>query len=223
MDFFNILDSAHTKGENPELYPEYSISDRNVQTVQNAQELNAAIKSLSKAKILGFDSEQKPTFKKNAPFHGVATIQLASQDECYVIQIKQIKDITPLIGLLEDESIVKVGINLDGDREALYKEFKIKMRASLEIDKVLSKLTSKQQIGAKRAAKIFLNKTLQKSKKMTLSNWENKTLTPNQIKYAAEDASVAYDVTIHLLETYPFVMDAMPNNLFKHKVAKIQI
>jgi len=84
------------------------------------------------------------------------------------------------------------------------------MRAGLEIDKVLSKLTSKQQIGAKSATKIFLQKNLHKSKKMTLSNWETKTLSPNQIKYAAEDACVAYDVTIHLLNKYPFITEAMP-------------
>lgn len=129
-DFFSILD---LENKSTDFYPEYTIEDRKIQTVNDTQGLISAIESLKKEKIIGFDSEQKPTFKKNEPFHGVATIQLATFQECYVIQIKQTKDITPLIELLEDESIVKVGINLDGDREALYKEFKIKLRAGLSL------------------------------------------------------------------------------------------
>ena len=112
--------------------------------------------------------------------------------------------------LIEDDNIVKVGVNLTGDRQALYTEFGVKIRGAIDIDGVLTKLTSRQSIGAKKAATIFLKRNLQKSKKTSTSNWEANTLSERQIKYAAEDACVAYDVTLHLLKTYPFFKEAMP-------------
>ena len=184
--------------------------------IQNTQELIKAVESLKTATLLGFDSEQKPTFKRNQTPHGIATIQIASLNECYIFQVKKIDDLTPLIELLENEDIAKVGINLAGDNHALHSEFGIRLKATIEIDSVLSKLTSKESIGAKKAAKIFLKKDLQKSKKMSTSNWENDILSDSQIKYAAEDAAVALDITIHLLNKYPFVTEMMPT-WFKEK------
>ena len=191
-------------------YPSYSLADRKVHIIQNTEELIKAVESLKSEKLLGFDSEQKPTFKRNQAPHGIATIQIASLKECYIFQVKQIDNLTALIELLENEDIAKVAINLAGDNHALHSEFGIRMKATIEIDSVLSKLTSKESIGAKKAAKIFLKKDLQKSKKMSTSNWENDTLSDSQIKYAAEDAAVALDITIHLLNRYPFVIETMP-------------
>ena len=51
---------------------------------------------------------------------------------------------------------------------------------------------------------------------MSTSNWENDILSDSQIKYAAEDAAVALDITIHLLNKYPFVTEMMPT-WFKEK------
>ena len=207
-EFFSLLDSS--KLDPIDVYPLYSLDDRKVHIVQNTEELIKAMESLKSTKLLGFDSEQKPTFKKNESPHGIATIQIASLKECYIFQVKKIENLTPLFQLLESENIIKVGINLTGDNQALYTEFGIRMKATIEIDIILSKLTSKESVGAKRAAKIFLKKNLQKSKKITTSNWENKILSDNQIKYAAEDAAVVLDITLHLLNKYPFVIETMP-------------
>jgi ribonuclease D len=207
-EFFSLLDSS--KLDPVDKYPSYLLDNRKVYVVQNNEELITAVESLKKATLLGFDSEQKPTFKRNQTPHGIATIQIASLNECYIFQVKKIDNLTPLIALLENENIAKVGINLAGDNHALYSEFGIRLKATIEIDAVLSKLTSKESIGAKKAAKIFLKKDLQKSKKMSTSNWENDILSDSQIKYAAEDAAVALDITIHLLNKYPFVIETMP-------------
>ena len=208
IDFFSLLDLP--KEDSINIYPFYSLENRKIHVIKNTKDLVTAIKSLKLVKLVGFDSEQRPTFKKNESPHGIATIQIASLKECYIFQVKQIDNLTALIELLENEDIAKVGINLAGDNHALHSEFGIRMKATIEIDSVLSKLTSKESIGAKKAAKIFLKKDLQKSKKMSTSNWENDTLSDSQIKYAAEDAAVALDITIHLLNRYPFVIETMP-------------
>ena len=53
--------------------------------------------------FVGFDSEQKPTFKKVKETMAFCLIQLATKEKCYLIQIKQIKNLKPLIDFLEDE------------------------------------------------------------------------------------------------------------------------
>lgn len=206
-DFFTLLDSV--KSDINE-YPSYSLESRKVHIIQNTEQLIKAVNLLKTKKIIGFDSEQKPTFKKNQSPHGIATIQIATLNDCYIIQVKKIDNLSVLFELLESEDIAKVGINLAGDKHALYYEFGIKLKAFIEIDNILLKLSSKQSIGAKKAAKIFLNKNLQKSKKMSTSNWENETLSNSQIKYAAEDAAVVFDITMHLLNKYPFIIESMP-------------
>lgn len=208
-EFLTLLDSP--KQDTTGTYPPYTTENRKVNIVQNTGELERAIKSIRKTNFIGFDSEQKPTFRKGETPHGVAVIQLANLSECYVIQVKKIKNLSSLFKLIEDDNIVKVGVNLTGDRHSLYTEFGVKMRATIDIDGVLSKLTSRDSIGAKKAATIFLKRDLQKSKKISTSNWEVKELSQKQVKYAAEDACVAYDVTIHLLKTYPFIKEAMPS------------
>ena len=80
----------------------------------------------------------------------------------------------------------------------------------IDLEDIFKSLSSKNQIGAKKAASIILNKKLQKSKKMSRSNWENEELTSGQIKYATEDATVVYDIMSEILEQYPFVMKMMP-------------
>ena len=203
-----MLDSP--KQDTTGTYPPYTTENRKINVVQTTQELELAIKSIRRTKLIGFDSEQKPTFKKGETPHGVAVIQLANHTECHVIQVKQIDNISSLMKLIEDDDIVKVGVNLVGDKQALHAEFGVRMRGTIDIDGVLTRLTSRNSIGAKKAATVFLKRNLQKSKKISTSNWEANVLSERQIKYAAEDACVAYDVTTHLLKTYPFVMDAMP-------------
>ena len=111
---------------------------------------------------------------------------------------------------MEDEKIVKIGTGLKGDNLALFKQFNLKVKSMIDLEDIFKKLSSKNQIGAKKAASIILNEKLQKSKNMSRSNWENKELTIGQIKYASEDATVVYDVMSKIIEEYPFVMKMMP-------------
>ena len=196
--------------ESPELQADYSVENRKVHIVKTSKQLELAINSMKTTPFIGFDSEQKPTFKKGQKSNGISVIQLANETDCFIIQIKQIDNITPILLLLEDKNIIKIGTGLTGDKQELYNQFKIKLKSAIDIEDILKKLSSKQAIGAKKSASIFLNKNLQKSKRMSRSNWENKDLSSGQIKYASEDATVVYDVMINMLNQYPFVMKFMP-------------
>lgn len=188
----------------------YSIGNRTIEVINTCEHLQEIMNSIQLTPFIGFDSEQKPTFKKGEANNGVCLIQLATKNKCYLIQIKQIKNLKPLIDFLEDEKIIKIGTGLKGDNVALFKQFNLRVKSMIDLEDIFKKLSSKNQIGAKKAASIILNEKLQKSKNISRSNWENEELTSGQIKYASEDATVVYDVMSEILEQYPFVLNLMP-------------
>ncbi len=188
----------------------YSIGNRTIEIVNSSEQLEKAMNTIQLTPFISFDSEQKPTFKKGQPDNGICLIQLATKDKCYLIQIKQIKNLKSLINFLEDEKIIKIGTGLKGDNVALFRQFNLRVKSMIDLEDIFKNLSSKNQIGAKKAASIILNEKLQKSKNTSRSNWENQVLTSGQIKYATEDATVVYDVMCEILNQYPFVMKMMP-------------
>lgn len=193
-----------------DLQTPYSIGNRTIEIINTSEQLQEALNMIHLTPFIGFDSEQKPTFQKGQADNGICLIQLATKYKCYLIQTKQIKNLKPLINFLEDEKIIKIGTGLKGDNVALFKQFNLRIKSIIDLEDIFKELSSKNQIGAKKAASIILNKKLQKSKNMSRSNWENQVLTSGQIKYASEDATVVYDVMNKILEEYPFVMKMMP-------------
>ena len=208
IKLFDLMDNS-SSAEN-DLQASYSIGNRTIEVINTCAQLKEAMNTILLSPFIGFDSEQKPTFKKGQADNGVCLIQLATKDKCYLIQIKQIKNLKPLINFLEDDKIIKIGTGLKGDNIALFKQFNLRLKSTIDLEDIFKKLSSKNQIGAKKAASIILNEKLQKSKNISRSNWENEELTSGQIKYATEDSTVVYDVMSEILKQYPFVMKMMP-------------
>jgi ribonuclease D len=207
IKLFNLIDNSSSMESEQN---SYTIGNRTIEVINTSEQLEEAMNSISLAPFIGFDSEQKPTFKKGQTSHGVCLVQLATASKCYLIQIKQIKNLKPLIDLLEDDKIIKIGTGLKGDNEALFKQFGLRLKSTIDLENIFKKLSSVNQIGAKKAASIILNEKLQKSKNISRSNWENSDLSDGQIKYASEDATVVYDVMNKIIEEYPFAMNIMP-------------
>ena len=216
IKLFNLIDNCSIDSVSQ---TSYTIGNRKIEVINTCEQLESAMNKIQLTPFVGFDSEQKPTFTKGQGNNGVCLIQLATKEKCYLIQIKQIKNLKPLIDFLEDEKIVKIGTGLKGDNVALYKQFNLRVKSMIDLEDIFKKLSSKNQLGAKKASSIILNKKLQKSKNMSKSNWENEKLTDGQIKYASEDATVVYDVMIELLKQYPFVINLMPE-FFQEKYSE---
>jgi hypothetical protein len=156
MDNLNSIDS--------DLQIPYSIGNRTIEVINTCERLQELMNSIQLFPFVGFDSEQKPTFKKGQADNGICLIQLATKDKCYLIRIKQIKNLTPLINFLEDEKVIKIGTGLKGDNIALFRQFNLRVKSMIDLEEIFKNLSSKNQIGAKKAASIILNKKLQKSK-----------------------------------------------------------
>ncbi len=208
IKLFNLIDNSSNVTN--DLQAPYTIGNRTIEIINTSKQLELSMNSIEVNPFIGFDSEQRPRFEKGQASYGVSLIQLATVSKCYLIQIKQIKNLKPLINLLEDDKIIKIGTGLKGDNESLFKQFNLRLKSTIDLENVFKKLSSKNQIGAKKAASIILNENLQKSKSMSKSNWENKKLSIGQIKYASEDATVVYDVMNEIIEQYPFALSLMP-------------
>jgi len=210
LDFITKLDNINKYTD--ENLPNYTLKNKNVHIIRDEKSLNAAVLSLCNSKILGFDTEQKPIFQKGVPPSRIAIIQMSNDKDCYLFQVHLIRNIKPLLDILTNRNIVKVGIGLDGDNLALYKEFRIRPKCCIDFGSLFkSKMAYPNDIGAKKSVLLFLNKNLQKSKRISRSNWENSKLSDTQVKYASEDASCVYDVFCNMLLTYPFLAQILPS------------
>ena len=152
--------------------------------IDTPQQADSAVRYLSQFPLLGIDTETRPSFKKGES-HKVALLQVATDERCYLFRLYKFGLTLPLIQLLENPHIAKVGISLKDDFLQLHKW------APFESKNVIELQTLVQDIGIddKSLQKIYANLFGCKiSKSQRLSNWEAGELTIPQQHYAAIDA-----------------------------------
>ncbi len=153
-----------------------------------------ALAALMAARVVGFDTESKPTFLKGEVSTGPHLIQLATETRAYLFPIPRLTSNAVLKEILESPAVLKVGFGLGNDRSALKSRLGIDLHEVLDLGEVLRGPGHKGTVGAKVAVAHFFGERLQKSKKTGTSNWANTHLTERQLLYAANDAHVALKV-----------------------------
>ncbi len=152
--------------------------------------LGEALKELKGIKVLGIDTETKPSFDARRQ-NVVSLLQIATEDTTYLFRLNKIGLDQGLVKLLADPQIVKVGLSLLDDCRALRKLVKFKSQSFVELQRLCPAYgirdASLQKIYA-----IMFGKYLSKSQRM--SNWENEQLSPAQQNYAALDAAVSLEI-----------------------------
>jgi hypothetical protein len=171
--------------------------------VETGAQADAAMLAMRRACFVGFDTESKPTFTRDAVRDGPHVIQFSTLDEAYIVQVNERTQIAFLREVLESESIVKVGFGLDSDRGPLEHKLGTRLRASVEVSQVLRSLGHKQALGAKAAVAVVLGRRLGKSKSVSTSNWGAARLSSSQLLYAANDAYAALKVFEAMGSPYP--------------------
>lgn len=155
-----------------------------IHLISSNQELAIAIPKLSQAKILGFDTETRASFKVGEVYK-VALLQLATETDAYLIRLHGIKQFESIQSIFENLQVLKVGVALRDDLKALQKLFKFVPENFVELQTV-AKEKGLKNMGLRGMTEEVMQATL--SKKAKISNWEIKTLSPEQIMYAATDA-----------------------------------
>lgn len=168
-----------------------------VRMVRSARDVDEALAALSAMDALGFDTESKPTFLKGEVSTGPHLVQLATDDTAYLFQIGAAPAVELLKAVLESPAILKVGFGLADDVKRLRAKLGIEAQNVLDLSTALRKKNERNSLGAKTAVARYFGQALQKSKKITTTNWALPRLSEKQILYAADDAHVALKVYRH--------------------------
>lgn len=186
---------SHPSKEQIDLLPAFDgLALDRIFVVRTLSELKVAAAQIHAERFVGFDTESKPTWTKDAPRTGPHVIQFALSDRAYIVQAP----LGALAGLvrsiIESEHIVKVGFGLNSDRGPLLRNLGFRLKTTVELSHVLRALRYKQRIGVRAAVAIVLGRNLPKRKSMTTSNWALPKLSALQLDYAANDAYAALSV-----------------------------
>lgn len=181
------------------LPPYDGITMANVRMVKSAADADEALAALSSADVLGFDTESKPTFQKGEVSTGPHLVQLATDDVAYLFQIGAVagpNELHVLKAVLESKAILKVGFGLLDDIKRLRSKMGIETANVLDLSTAMRR-NEKNPLGAKTAVARHFGQALQKSKRITTTNWAMPRLSEKQILYAADDAHVALKLYRH--------------------------
>jgi ribonuclease D len=153
-------------------------------TILKDEEIAPAMEFLKDVRVIGFDTETKPSFKKGEFYH-VSLLQLASDDHALLFRLHFLKDFSLVKILFEDKTVIKTGVAIRDDIKALQKLFEFTPHNFVELSEI-AKARNMKNFGLKGMTEEVLNLTL--SKKAKLSNWEAHDLKTEQLQYAATDA-----------------------------------
>ena len=153
-------------------------------TITTERDAEKAVNYLMSRPILGFDSETRPTFKRNVS-HQVALLQVATYDTCFLFRLNQLGLPNSIVRLLEDTNITKVALSWKDDTHMLQLRRKYKSGKFIDIQDEVGRIGIEDHSLQKIYANLF-GKMI--SKRQQLSNWEADILSDAQKAYAALDA-----------------------------------
>ena len=169
-----------------------------IQMVTTADQAASALQALQGEKVLGFDTESKPTFAKNEASTGPHIVQLSTLQKAWIFQLEDAQCRRAVGQLLESPHIVKAGFGLGDDKKRITYKLGVDLQGVLDLNAVFRAKGYRKDMGVRGAVAVLFNKRFIKSKKASTSNWANPQLTEAQIIYAANDAYAAMRVFAEL-------------------------
>lgn len=158
--------------------------DGEIRIVETEDQIKDAISRLRCSDIIGFDTETRPSFKKGMS-NSVALIQLSTREECFLFRINLTGLTRPIIEILEDPNILKIGLSTHDDFHNLNKIEVIRPQGFIDLQSYVKQFKIVDN-SLSRIFGIVFGQRISKAQRLT--NWEAQTLSPSQQSYAALDA-----------------------------------
>ena len=168
-----------------------------IRIVEHERDIAAACKTLAEQPVIGFDTETRPSFRPGVTFR-VSLLQLSTPTVCYLFRLNKIPLAKPILQLLEDRRILKIGADVAGDLRSLRQIRHFRDGGFVD----LQGIAPEWGIGEKSLRKlsaIVLGRRVSQAPR--LSTWEAATLPDKQQLYAATDAWVCTRIYEQLLRT----------------------
>lgn len=167
-----------------------------IRLVESIEDVKAAVDELRVAEgPLGFDTETRPTFKKGQT-HPVALVQISTRRCCYLFRINKTGLIAPLLELLNDAAVPKVGLSIHDDFHNLSKLAPIEPGGFTDLQDFVRDFHIADKSLSRIYAIVFGRRI---SKGQRLTNWEAPELSAHQQAYAALDALACIEIYDALL------------------------
>lgn len=158
-------------------------------------EYRMAIAYLMRQRMIGFDTETRPTFSPGQRNNGVALLQLSGPRKAYLFRVQTLGLRKGLRHILSSKRILKIGAASHDDVRGLQKIEPFEENGFVDLQKIVVQWGIEDKSVKKMAANIL---GLKISKSQQLSNWEAAQLSDAQVKYAATDAWVCREMYIRL-------------------------
>jgi ribonuclease D len=190
---------TEAQADAPELPPYLGIALADIRLVRTAGEAQAAQDALLAHDAIGFDTESKPTFVKGQSSDGPHLVQFADEHTAWLFPVgPDVAALLPVLkAILESTRTLKVGFGLSDDVKRLRAKLGIEPARVADLSSALRVPGQKHDLGAKSAVAKYFGRKLQKSKKISTTNWAAPRLSDKQLQYAADDAQVALRVYRH--------------------------
>lgn len=157
-----------------------------------------AVRYLKRQKVVGFDTETRPTFTPDQHSNGTALLQLSGSEKAYLFRLKKTGLPRPLAAILANPSILKVGAATLDDVRGLQKLAKFQPKGFVDLQNMVWEYGIKDK-SVKKMTAIILGVKI--SKAQQLSNWEAEHLSESQLRYAATDAWVCREMYLKLIHS----------------------
>lgn len=177
-----------------------AVFEGRIVVILTAGEAKKAVDYLLAQSILGVDTETRPSFRKGVN-HKVSLLQVSSYDICFLFRLKHTGMCQPILRLLEDRTVPKVGLSLHDDIAMLHKVANFVPGSFVDLQNCVREIGVEDLSLQKLYANFFSQKI---SKTQQLTNWDADVLNDKQKLYAATDAWACiqlYEELLRLEET----------------------
>lgn len=162
--------------------------------INDEKSARKAVKALLKEKVLGFDTETRPSFSRGLSYL-TSLVQLCGKKCAYLFRLDYCGGVPVLFPIFENPDILKVGVAVKED------VLHLKRRAPFDdagfVDaSVYTRKVGIDNTGLRALCAYFLGGRI--SKAAQVSNWAAKTLTDQQVTYAATDAWISRELFLKI-------------------------
>ncbi len=161
-----------------------------IHLIDNPEDVAKATDYLKHQKVLGFDTETKPAFKKGQK-HDVALLQLVAENDAFLFRLNKVGIPKELQAILARKEIIKVGAAIKDDLKALNRHECMPPAGFVDLQNLV-RTYGIESVSLQKMTAIVLNFKI--SKRQQVSNWEASQLTNAQLRYAATDGWVGLKI-----------------------------
>ena len=165
-----------------------------IQLITAEKDVELAARAIAQERVVGFDTETRPAFKKGQKFLPTL-LQLATSECVYLFQLNRVGLPEPLLAILSNPETIKAGVSLAYDIKELQQLARFSPTGFVDLGTLAKKKGIKNH-GLRGLAAVILGIRITKSAQT--SNWANDTLTRAQISYAATDAWIGRELYMRL-------------------------